>query len=136
ARPNVRLLAPVDEIDLLLARTRVLLVPSLWAEARSRIVLEALLRGVPVMAADVGGVSEAMMGVPYLLPVRPIEKYEMRLDDQMVPVAQVPAQDIGPWRESLARRLADRAHYEEIARESRRAALEYAKLLDAGHFER
>jgi surfactin synthase thioesterase subunit/glycosyltransferase involved in cell wall biosynthesis len=136
ARPNVRLLAPVDEIDLLLARTRVLLVPSLWAEARSRIVLEALLRGVPVMAADVGGIPEAMMGVPYLLPVRPIEKYEMRLDEQMVPVAQVPAQDIGPWREALARLLTDRAHYEEIARQSRRAAVEYAKQLDAGQFEK
>jgi surfactin synthase thioesterase subunit/glycosyltransferase involved in cell wall biosynthesis len=135
-RPNVRLLAPVDEIDLLLGRTRVLLVPSLWAEARSRIVLEALLRGVPVMAANVGGIPEAMMGVPYLLPVRPIEKYEMRLDEQMVPVAQVPAQDIGPWREALARLLTDRAHHEEISRQSRRAAAEYAKQLDAGPFEK
>ena len=54
ARPNVTLLDPVDDIDLLLARTRVLLVPSLWAEARSRIVLEAMLRGVPVMASRRG----------------------------------------------------------------------------------
>ena len=136
ARPNVRLLAAVDDIDLLLARTRVLVVPSLWAEARSRMVVEALLRGVPVMAANVGGIPEAMMGVPYLLPVRPIEKYEMRLDEQMVPVAQVPAQDIGPWREALARLLTDRAHYEEIARQSRRAALEYARELHVGHFEK
>ena len=136
ARPNLRLLAPVDDIDLLLARTRVLLVPSLWAEARSRIILEALLCGVPVMAANVGGIPEAMMGVPYLLPVRPIEKYEMRLDEQMVPVAEVPAQDIAPWRESLARLLADRPHYQEISRQSRRAALEYAKELHAGHFEK
>ena len=136
ARPNVRLLAPVDDINLLLARTRVLLVPSLWAEARSRIVLEALLRGVPVMAANVGGIPEAMMGVPYLLPVRPIEKYETRLDEQMVPVAEVPEQDIAPWREALARLLTDRAHYEEISRQSRRAALEYAKELHAGHFEK
>ncbi len=92
-RPNVRLLQPVDDINRLLARTRVLLVPSLWAEARSRIVLEAMLRGVPVMAANVGGIPEAMMGVPYLLPVRAIERYETRVDEQMVPVAQVPEQD-------------------------------------------
>ena len=127
---------PVDDINLLLARTRVLLVPSLWAEARSRIVLEAMLRGVPVMAANVGGIPEAKMGVPYLLPVRPIEKYETRLDEQMVPVAQVPEQDIAPWREALARLLTDRAHYEEISRQSRAAALEYAKQLHAGHFEK
>ncbi len=136
ARPNVRLLAPVDDINLLLARTRVLLVPSLWAEARSRMILEALLRGVPVMAANVGGISEAMMGVPYLLPVRPIEHYQMRLDEQMVPVAEVPAQEIAPWRQSLARLLTDRPHYQEIARQSRRAALEYARELHAGHFEK
>jgi surfactin synthase thioesterase subunit/glycosyltransferase involved in cell wall biosynthesis len=136
ARPNVRVMAPVDDIDLLLARTRVLLVPSLWAEARSRIVLEALLRGVPVMAANTGGIPEAMMGIPYLLPVRTIEKYEKRLDERMVPVAEVPAQDIAPWREALARLVTDRSHYEEIARQSRRAALEYARELHAGHFEK
>ena len=136
ARPNVRLLAPVDDINLLLARTRVLLVPSLWAEARSRIVLEALLRGVPVMAANVGGIPEAMIGVPLLMPVRPIARYEGRLDEQMVPVAEVPAQDIAPWREGLSRLLEDRPHYEEISRQSRRAALEYARDLDAGHFEK
>jgi surfactin synthase thioesterase subunit/glycosyltransferase involved in cell wall biosynthesis len=135
ARANVRVLPPVDDINLLLARTRVLLVPSLWAEARSRIVLEALLRGVPVMAANVGGIPEAMMGVPYLLPVRPIEKYATRVDEQMVPVAEVPEQAVLPWREALMGLLGDRAQYEEIARQSRRAALEYAKELHAGHFE-
>jgi surfactin synthase thioesterase subunit/glycosyltransferase involved in cell wall biosynthesis len=136
SRPNIHPLAPVDDINLLLDRTRVLLVPSLWAEARSRIVLEALLRGVPVMAANVGGIPEAMMGVPYLLPVRPIEKYKSRLDEQMVPVAEVPEQDIAPWREALARLLTDSAHYEELSRRSRRAALEYAEELHAGHFEK
>jgi surfactin synthase thioesterase subunit/glycosyltransferase involved in cell wall biosynthesis len=135
SRPNVTLLQPVDDIDRLLAHTRVLLVPSLWAEARSRIILEAMLRGVPVMAADVGGIPEAMMGVPYLLPVSPIEKYETRLDEQMVPVAKVPEQNVGPWREALGRVLTDRAHYEEIAHRSRAAALDYARELHAGHFE-
>ncbi|MBS1855859.1 MAG: glycosyltransferase [Acidobacteria bacterium] len=134
-RPNVTLLPPVDDINLLLARTRVLLVPSLWAEARSRIVLEAMLRGVPVMGADVGGIPEAMMGVPYLLRVTPITRYQTRLDDQMVPVAEVPAQDIAPWREALARLLGDRAHWREVAGASRAAALGYAADLHAGHFE-
>jgi glycosyltransferase involved in cell wall biosynthesis len=135
ARPNVRLLDPVDDINVLLARTRVLLVPSLWAEARSRIVLEAMLRAVPVMAADVGGIPEAKMGVPYLLPVNPIARYETRVDEQMVPVAEVPPQDIGPWRSALERLLTDPSHYREIARASRNAALAYAADLHAGHFE-
>jgi len=136
ARSNVTLLDPVDDINLLLARTRVLLVPSLWAEARSRIVLESLLRGVPVMAADVGGIPEAMMGVPYLLPVRPIQHYETRLDEQMVPIAQVPPQDLGPWIDALARLTTDRDHYCDIASQSRRAALDYTRELHAGHVEK
>ena len=131
------MLDPVDDIDLLLARTRVLLVPSLWAEARSRIVLEAMLRGVPVMAANVGGIPEAKMGVPYLLPVNPIAKYETRLDEQMVPVAEVPPQDIEPWREALERLLTDRdALRGDLARIARGAALEYAAKLDVGPLRR
>jgi len=136
ARPNIRLLDPVDDIDRLLERTRVLLVPSLWAEARSRMVLEAMLRGVPVMAANVGGIPEAKMGVPYLLPVNPIARYQARVDEQMVPVADVPPQDIGPWREALDRLLRDRSHYDEIARQSRAAALDYAAHLSVEPFER
>jgi surfactin synthase thioesterase subunit/glycosyltransferase involved in cell wall biosynthesis len=136
ARGNIRLLDPVDDIDRLLARTRVLLAPSLWAEARSRIVLEAMLRGVPVMAANVGGIPEAKMGVPYLLPVNPITRYRTQVDEQMVPIAEVPPQDIGPWREALGRLLSDRPHYEEIARASRAAALEYASHLTVEPFER
>ena len=89
---NIEVLDPVVDIDEIFRRTRVLLVPSLWAEARSRIVVEAMLRGVPVMAADVGGIAEAKMGVPYLLPVNPIVKYQARLDERMAPVAEVPEQ--------------------------------------------
>jgi surfactin synthase thioesterase subunit/glycosyltransferase involved in cell wall biosynthesis len=135
ARPNVRLLPPVDNIDDLLARTRVLLVPSLWAEARSRIVVEAMLRGVPVVASATGGIPEAKMGVEYLLPVRPIERYDTRVDEQMVPLAEVPPQDIAPWFAALQRLTTDRAHYEDVSRRSHAAALQYAENLGAGPFE-
>jgi surfactin synthase thioesterase subunit/glycosyltransferase involved in cell wall biosynthesis len=135
ARANVTVIPPEDDINTLLARTRVLLVPSLWAEARSRMVVEAMLRGVPVMASDVGGIPEAMMGVPYLLPVNPIVKYQTRLDEQMVPVAEVPPQATGPWREALGRLLEDRAHWVTISRASRVAAVEYAAGLSVGPFE-
>jgi len=135
ARGNITLLEPVDDIDALLARTRVLVVPSLWAEARSRIVVEAMERAVPVMASAVGGIPEAKLGVPYLLPVTPIARYEAQVDEQMVPVAEVPQQEIGPWREALARLLADRAHHGEIAAASRAAAVEYAESCTVDRFE-
>lgn len=135
AQPNVRILDPVDRIDELLKRTRALLAPSLWAEARSRIVVEAMLRGVPVLASNVGGIPEAKMGVEYVLPVRPIERYRPQLDENMVPVAEVPEQDIEPWYEALRRLLTDRAHYKELSRASRRAALDYVGNLSVRPFE-
>ena len=134
-RPNITVLDPVDNVDEILRRTRVLLVPSLWAEARSRIVVEAMLRGVPVLAANIGGIREAKLGVDYLLPVRPIEKYQPRLDEQMVPVADVPPQDIGPWQAALDGLLSDRVHYQELSRASRQAATAYAADLNVGPFE-
>ncbi|MGA2743045.1 MAG: glycosyltransferase, partial [Bryobacteraceae bacterium] len=134
-RANITLLDPVDNVDEILRRTRVLLVPSLWAEARSRIVVEAMLRGVPVIAANIGGIPEAKLGVDYLLPVRPIKRYEARFDDQMVPLADVPPQDIGPWQVALARVLSNRAHYDELSRASRQAALAEAAGLSVEPFE-
>jgi surfactin synthase thioesterase subunit/glycosyltransferase involved in cell wall biosynthesis len=134
-RPNITVLDPVDDIDRILARTRVLLVPSLWAEARSRIIPEAMLRAVPVLAANVGGIPEAMLGVDYLLPVRPIARYLPELDDQRVPVAEVPVQDIGPWQAALERLLADPQHYEQLSRLSREKALAYAAGLTVEPFE-
>lgn len=135
ARPNITILPPVDAIDDLLRRTRVLLVPSLWAEARSRIVVEAMLRGVPVIASAVGGIPEAKMGVPYLIPVQPIQRYQPRVDEQMVPVAEVPEQNIEPWISALDRLLNDRSHFEEISRQSRVAALRYVENLSVKPFE-
>jgi surfactin synthase thioesterase subunit len=133
---NISALPPVDQITTLLARTRVLLVPSLWAEARSRIIVEAMLHGVPVMASNVGGIPEAKLGVDYLLSVRPIAKYQERVDEQMVPVAEVPEQDIGPWHQALSLLISDRAHYDRLSEESRAAALHYAASLSIEPFER
>jgi surfactin synthase thioesterase subunit/glycosyltransferase involved in cell wall biosynthesis len=134
-RANVTLLDPVDNVDDILRRTRVLLVPSLWAEARSRIVVEAMLRGVPVIASNIGGIPEAKLGVDYLLPVRPIETYQAQLDEQMVPLADLPAQDVAPWQAALERLLSDRKHYEDLSRVSRQAALAEAASQSVEPFE-
>ena len=133
--PNVSILQPVDDIDDLLRQTRVMLAPSLWAEARSRMILEAMSRGIPVMASEVGGLAEAMLGMDYLLPVNPVAHYRPMVDELMVPAVEIPPQDVGPWAAVLGRLLTDRAHYAELSAESRRAALEYARDLNAEPFE-
>jgi surfactin synthase thioesterase subunit/glycosyltransferase involved in cell wall biosynthesis len=134
-RGNVSILDPFDNIDDLFRQTRVLLVPSLWAEARSRIVVEAMACGIPVIASDIGGIPEAKLGVPYLFPVNPIVRYKHAVDENMAPVAEVPPQDTGPWQTALERLLTDRGHYAQISRESRKAAVEYARSISAEPFE-
>lgn len=135
AAANVTVLEPVDDIKDILVRTKVMLIPSLWAEARSRMVIESLVHGVPVMASSVGGLAEAMMGLPYVLPVNPVVKYHPRLDENMVPVAEIPDQDISPWMEVLERLYSDRAHWEDLSARSREAGMGYTSVLTAEAFE-
>jgi len=56
--PNVEVLPPKPDMRPIYGRARVLLFPAQWEEAFGRTVLEALLCGVPVVAAAVGGLLE------------------------------------------------------------------------------
>ena len=112
-----------------------LLVPSLWGEAFGLVIVEAMLRGIPVLASNVGGAPEAKLGVDYVLPVNPITQYEERLDDRRLPVPITPEQNIGPWVEALWELLSDRTHYEELSEASREAALSYVAKLGIAPFE-
>lgn len=125
--PNVRLLEPADEVDEILEQTRVLLAPSLWPETFGYVVVEAMLRGIPVLASDIGGLPEAMLGVDYLLPVaqavRRGESWES------------PEQDVSPWLAVLDELLSDKESYELCSRKSHRAALEFVATVDVQQFE-
>jgi glycosyltransferase involved in cell wall biosynthesis len=50
------------------SRTALLLLPSQWEEPFARVILEAQVNGIPVLARDVGGVSEALGDSGLLLP--------------------------------------------------------------------
>jgi glycosyltransferase involved in cell wall biosynthesis len=132
---NVTVLQPSDNIDDIFAVTRVLLVPSLWAEAKARLITEAMLRGVPVLASDAGGNKEALLGCDYLLPVQPIIDFETRLDERLLPVPIVPDQDIAPWRDTLAALIESRTLYKSLSHTVRAAALAANSENDVSQFE-
>ncbi|WP_031500292.1 glycosyltransferase [Bryobacter aggregatus] len=136
ARPNITLLPRVEDITDVLRQTRVTLVPSLWAEARSRMVLESLSRGVPVLASDVGGLREAMCGMDYVLPIQQIRHYKTTVSDQMVPEAEVPEQDLGPWVAALQSLVGNPQHWKQLHARGRAAALDYLRGLSVAPLEK
>lgn len=135
ALPNVTLLANCKNIDDVLKDTRTLLVPSLWLEGFGLIVVEAMLRGIPVIASDSGGLMESKLGTRFMIPVRPIERYEPAFDEQGLPRAVLPDQDLKPWVSALGELLADRALYERESAAARRAALDFVTVLRPSQFE-
>ncbi|WP_073969493.1 glycosyltransferase family 4 protein [Streptomyces sp. CB02460] len=134
ARPNVVVHPGADDMEQVYGRTKVLLMPSLWDETFGYCSVEAMLRGIPVLAADVGGLREAKLGVGRLLPVRPITRYP-GAGPVALPDAEIPAQDVAPWLDALRELLGDEEGYGRLARESRRAARGFVAGLDPDAIE-
>ena len=118
----MRILPNARNIDDVLARTRILLMPSLWYEGFGLIVMEAMLRGIPVVASDSGGLKEAKRGTGYVIPVHTIERYQPVFDEHAMPKPVVQPNDIAPWIAAIEELLGDRAAYERESAASRAAA--------------
>jgi glycosyltransferase involved in cell wall biosynthesis len=128
AVPNVRVRPAVDDIDEILRDTRVLLAPSLWPETFGYVIVEAMLRGIPVIASDSGGIPEAKLGVDYVIPVR---LAEWRDGDYVSPEL-----DMRPWVQALETLTGNAEIYRQCSRDSREAALEFEPKTRVESFER
>jgi glycosyltransferase involved in cell wall biosynthesis len=133
---NIRVLDTVPKIDDVLAQTRLLLMPSLWYEGFGLIAVEAMLRGLPVISSDSGGLVEAKSGTGFVIPVRPIARYHYEFDETHMPRPEIPEQDIAPWADAVTSITSDRAIYEAESRRSRTAGLDFVSHLDAADFEK
>ncbi|KAL4724284.1 hypothetical protein ACLX1H_008897 [Fusarium chlamydosporum] len=89
---------------------KVLIVPSLWCEAWGMVVVEAHLRGIPVVSSDAGALPEAMLGLDYIIPVNRISGERDESGGYIIP-----EQRIKPWAEVIARLMESRAEYEKVS---------------------
>ncbi|HXB69577.1 MAG TPA: glycosyltransferase family 4 protein [Candidatus Acidoferrales bacterium] len=134
--PNIRLLPNPKDIDQLLAQTRLLLNPALWYEGFGLIVMESMLRGIPVVASDSGGLKEAKRGTGYVIPVHTIERFDPVFDEHAMPRPVIEQNSAAPWVAAVRELLTDRAAYERESASSRQAAARFVSGLDAGDLER
>ena len=133
---NVRILPHAPSIEDVLSKTRMLLMPSLWYEGFGLIAMEAMLHGIPVVASDAGGLTEAKQGTGYRIPVRGIERYQPVFDEQGMPKPVIEANDPAPWVEAVRELSTDEAAWQRESQASREAALAFVGALDAGEMER
>ncbi len=136
ALPNITIAGACPDIRDLLRGVSVLLMPSLWYEGFGLIVMEAMLRGIPVIASDSGGLLEAKQGTGYVIPVQPIRVYEQAWDERHMPRAVLPEQDVAQWAEAVSRLTSNREAWREESDRSRAAALEFVSSIDRGALER
>lgn len=127
---NVKLLESVPDIEQVLSGARLLLMPSLWYEGFGLIAMEAMLRGLPVVASDSGGLKEAKAGTGYVIPVRPIATYRPEFDEVHMPSPVIPPQELNPWVRAVGELTGNRPAYEREAERSRTTAAEFVSHLD------
>ena len=133
--PNISIVTNRASLDEIFRDTRLLLLPSLWPEGFGMAAVDAMLRGIPVLGADLGGIPEAKLGTDYILPVRPIEKYQTSLGDNLLPLPIVPEQDTEPWARALSSLLTDRAQYQSSSADARERAHDFVGTLGVAPLE-
>jgi glycosyltransferase involved in cell wall biosynthesis len=103
AMSNVWWLPNQSDMRRIYQRTSMLLFPSFVAEAAGRVIAEAQLSGIPVLAANRGGIPEQLNGGGFLfdVPGRCIENYRI-----------IPSEaEVRPWLETIGRLMDDEAAY-------------------------
>jgi amino acid adenylation domain-containing protein len=136
--PNITCLEPREDIDRIFAQTKILVLPSLWPEGFPLTSVEAMLRGIPVLASNAGGLPEAKLGTDFVLPVKPIERFTEELDDRLIPIPVISKQtgdDIDQWCHALESLLSDRTFYERQSFIARRTAQDFVSHLGVGPLE-
>ena len=91
---NVTLLAPQSDMKKVYGRCRILLAPSVWEEAYGRVVTEAQVSGIPVVASARGGLPEAVGAGGILVD---------------------PGAPIGAWVEAIRKLWNDQRHYRTLS---------------------
>lgn len=125
--PNVKVIGHQTDMRPVYASTRALLLPSLWHESGARVIAEAQLNGIPIIASNTGGSSELVGqgGKIFDLPeIAKDKKNEVHVTED----------DLRPWLEEIKRLWHDPAYYAEMCRKVEQEAVQHDIERNADRF--
>lgn len=116
--PRLRVIPHVPMPRDIFARTKILLMPSVWPEPSGRLIGEALLNGVPPIVSDRGGMPAECRGAGVVIP----------LADHIQPKSTFPPTiaDIEPWLEAILELWDSPEAYAKASAAARAAAQAFA----------
>jgi glycosyltransferase involved in cell wall biosynthesis len=125
--PNVKVIGHQTDMRPVYASTRTLLLPSLWHESGARVIAEAQLNGIPILASNTGGSAELVgqggkiFDLPELVKEKKTELH-------------VTEDDLRPWLEEIKRQWNDHDYYEKLCAVVEQEALQHDIVRNADRF--
>jgi glycosyltransferase involved in cell wall biosynthesis len=115
--PNVTVLGPQQDMKPVYSATKALLVPSIWYESGGRVVVEALMNGIPVLASSGAGPAELAgeAGIVFDLPPAVKDNRQERAPEAVV----------RPWLEEIRRIWKEPQYYRELVAKANKEALKH-----------
>ena len=115
--PNVTILGQQQNMKPVYSATKALLVPSVWYESGGRVVVEALMNGIPVLASGGAGPAELAGegGIVFDLPPVVNDNRQERATEAVV----------RPWLEEIRRIWKEPQYYGELVAKANKEALKH-----------
>lgn len=117
AFPNITIVDAAADMRPVYGRTRALLLPSMTEESGARVIAEAQMNGVPVLASNTGGSAEMVGqgGVLFDLPAGVRENLRLPAGETV----------IRPWLDAIRRLWHDQGYYAQLCTRAETAAAQH-----------
>lgn len=116
--PNIKVIGHQTNMRPVYASTRALLLPSLWHESGARVIAEAQLNGIPILASNTGGSPELVGSGGKIFDLPEIVKEKKT-------AVHVTEADLRPWLDEIRRLWHDPDYYAAMCAKVEKEAVQH-----------